>query len=72
MRIKKLPLFYKIFFAVLLVLTAAAAVGIWVLNGILADYEAVHCNCCHHKHQGSKADGKDFSFRWFILFVLLS
>lgn len=41
MRIKKLPLFYKIFFAVLLVLTAAAAVGIWVLNGILADYEAV-------------------------------
>ena len=42
------------------------------LGDRFADHEAVHCNCCHHKHQGSKADGKDFSFHWFILFVLLS
>lgn len=39
-RKKKLPLFYKIYFSVIAVALIAAVVGIWWLNGFLADYEA--------------------------------
>ena len=38
---KKFPLFYKIYFIVLAFAILAAGVGIWWLNGFLADYEAV-------------------------------
>lgn len=38
---KRIPLFYKIFVPVLLVFVIAAAVGVWYLNGVLADYEAI-------------------------------
>lgn len=37
---KKLPLFYKIYFCVVAVLLIACVIGVWWLNGFLADYEA--------------------------------
>ena len=38
---RTLPLFYKIFFSVLMLAVCAVGVGLWMLNGVLEEYESV-------------------------------
>ncbi len=38
---RTLPLFYKIFFSVLVLAVCAVGVGLWMLNGVLEEYESV-------------------------------